>query len=225
MAITFLNSTALTIGTAASTWSIPTHSSRMGGAAVVVGVGCSSAVTVSTVTDNAGNTYTFARRALSPRTVGAEIWYALNASSNSTRISITFSGTSSGSVAVSQWPGVSTANALIGSGSTAIVANSTTHDAVEVLPVQSSAAVITYARMNASTIGTVTAGASMTAWTSTNAAVRQFGQYWIQGAASTTRGRFTTSSNCQHSAVIIVLSDTNTAIPIGTWSMGLMGVQ
>ena len=82
MAITFINSTALTFGTAASTWSIPTHSSRLGGAAFIIGLGpASSAVTISTVTDNAGNVYLRAVARDTPRpAAGAEIWYALNCS-------------------------------------------------------------------------------------------------------------------------------------------------
>src|SRR3990167_1827510 len=127
MAIAFINSTGLRIAGSASTWSIPTHSSLEGGAALFVGLGlASSAVTVTGVTDNAGNVFSLAvARGTAKPAAGAELWYALNCSSASTRVSITLSGNSSGSLGLGQFRGVSTANALLETGSSAITANST----------------------------------------------------------------------------------------------------
>lgn len=69
----------------------------------------------------------------------------------------------------------------------------------------------------------ITVLGGMTAWTSTNAAVRQHGQYVIQGAASTATGSFTTSSNCQHAAVIAAFSDTAAALPpLGWGGVGML---
>ena len=223
MAITFVNSTALTIATAASTWSIATASSRHGSALFVLGLGpASSAVKASAVTDNTTNVWQLAARAGPGKpAAGAELWFARNLSSASTRVSVTWSGATSGSLALAQFAGASTNVPWLRGEGNAITANSTTHDATEVLPTQDNAVVITYARMNASTIGTITNGPSLTSWTSTAAAVRQHGMYWIQGAASTTRGRYTASSQCQHASVIAVFSDTHTF----SWGFSLMGVQ
>lgn len=214
MAVSFINSTALTIATAASTWSIPTNSSIQGGAAFVVGIGpASSAVTVSAVTDNAGNAYQVAVARGTPKpAASAELWYATNISSLSTRISVTLSGASSGSIGVGQFDGVSTQNALLQTGSSAITANSTSHGASEITPSQNNALVVSFARLTASSIGTVTNLGGMTTWLSTAAAVRTHGMYIIQGAASTCTGSFTTSSNAQHASVIAAFSDTNTVL-------------
>lgn len=223
MAIAFINSTSLTIGTAASTWSIPTNSSLLGGAAFIVGIGAAStAVTVSTVTDNVGSLYLLAVRSPATKSAHAEIWYATNCSSLSTRISVTLSGASSGSIAVGQFSGISTANALLNTVSSNGTANSTTHSAAEFTPSQSSAVVVSYARLTASSIGTVTAQGGMTIWASTAAAVRQVGMYIIQAAASTVSGSFTTSSNCIHAAVMAAFSDTNVIVPsLGGPSLGM----
>jgi hypothetical protein len=215
MAITFINSTALTLTAAASTWSIPTHSSRHGGAAFVVGIGpASSAVTVSTITDNTTNIYRRAVARGTPKPAGgAELWYTTNLSSASTRIFVTLSGASSGSLGVGQFDGISTANALLQTGSSAITSNSTLHGASEITPSQSSAVVVSFARMTASTIGTVNNLGGMTTWLSTAQAVRTHGMYIIQTTASTCTGSFRTSSNCQHAAVIAAFSDTVTVLP------------
>lgn len=224
MAIAFINSTALTFSASASTWSIPTHSSIEGGAAFVVGVGpASSGVTVTGMTDNAGNLYQLAVARGTPRPVaGAELWYCSNLSSLSTRISVTLSGTSSGSIGVGQFRGVSTGSPLLQTGSSAITANSTSHGASQITPSEANALVVSFARMTASTLGTITNLGGMTTWLSTAQAVRTHGMYIIQGAASTATGSYTTSSNCQHASVIAAFSDTVTVVPFTGGSPGLM---
>lgn len=233
MAIAFINSTALTFGTAASTWSIPTHSSKSGGAAFIVGLGpASTAVTISTVTDNTTNVYQLAVRRLSPLPAGAELWYVTNISSASTRISVTLSGNSSGSMAVGQWTGVSTANALDLTNTNIDAANSTVHTCGEITPTTAGAVVVSFSRTNVSTISPTGLDGSILAWCSTGQAVRTVGNYIIQGAASTATGQWRTnaagtSGGCLHSGVIAAFGDTGTAPIFGgsCESFALMGVQ
>lgn len=229
MPITFINSTARLVTAAASTWSIPTHSSRAGGASFVVGLGpASSAVTISTMSDNAGNLYQLAVRRTTPKpATGAELWYATNISSASTRISVTLSGASSGSLGCAQFGGISTGTALDVTGSSAITANSSEHGASEITPTAANMVAVSFARLTASTLGTITNLGGMTTWLSTAAAVRTHGMYLIQGAASTVTGSFRTSSGAQHAAVIAAFSDTFVA-PVGggsVFAFGLMGIQ
>lgn len=211
MAITFINSTGLTIGTAASTWSIATPSSMHGGAmfAVVIGT-ASSLVTIASMTDNTTNVYQVAvsRNGLGPANVGVHLWYCMNGSSLSTRISVTLSTTSSGAIGFGQWNGVSTANALGVINSSAVQSNSTSHGAAEITPITDNQVVISAARLNASTIGTITNLGGMTTWLSTANFARMHCMYIIQTTASTCTGSFTTSSNCQHCACIAAFSDT-----------------
>lgn len=207
MAISFVNSTGLTIGTAASTWSIPVQTGLTGGGALVVGIGCNTGVTVTAVTDNTANVYSSVVRANAPSTSSADLYFANVISSASTRISISLSGNSSGSIAVGHWTGISTANAVSTIGSSAISANSTSHGASEVT--SSGCVFISFSRMTQSTIGTITNGSGMTTWLSTATAARTHAQYLIQGAAaSTNSGAFTTSSNCQHAGVVAAFMDT-----------------
>lgn len=234
MAIAFVNSTALTIGTAASTWSIPTHSSKAGGAAFIVGLGpASSAVTVSTITDNAGNVYKLAVRRDTPKpAASAELWYASNISSASTRVSVTLSGTSSGSMAVGQWTGVSTGTPLLETGSSANAANSSVHSASQITPSSANALVVAFSRVTASTIVPTALDGGMSAWVSTLAAVRTVGSYIIQTVPSTATGQWRTAAAtstglCMHAAVIAAFSDTATA-PVGGFypaSFALLGIQ
>ena len=227
MAIAFVNSTGATIATAASTWSIPVQTGLTGGGALIVGIGpASSAVTVSTVTDNTTNTYQLAIERATPKpAAGASLWYVSGISSLSTRISITLSGASSGSIGVAHFTGISTANALLQTNSSAITANSTSHGAASVTPSQSSAVLVGFGRVTASSIGTITGDAAFTTWISTNTAVRTFGQYEIQAAATARTWSWTTSSNCQHATVLAAFSDTNTVIRRGWPSLTLLGVQ
>jgi len=211
MAITFVSSTSATIGTSASTWSIQMPATLTGGAGLVLGMGpASSAVPISGVSDNTTNVWRSAVQVVGTRTVSAALWYASNISSASTRVSVTLSGASSGSLALGQWTGLSTKNALLETGSSAITANSTSHSAAQILPSTTNGLVVSFCRLNASTLGTITNLGGMTAWTSTSATgvVRTHGLYIIQSAASTATGSFTTSSNAQHSAVIAAFSDT-----------------
>ena len=215
MPITFVNSTAGIITAAnQSTWSLATHSSRLGGAAFMVGLGLgSSAVTVSAVTDNTTNTYLLAIRRPTPKpAVGTELWYVTNISSASTRVSVTLSGNSSGGLAIAQFAGVSTANSLLATASSAITANSTSHGAAEIT---SSGTAVSFSRLTASTLGTITGLGSMTAWVSTNALLRTYGQYLINTAPSTVTASYTTSSNAQHASVLAVFSDTVVIVPGG----------
>lgn len=233
MAIAFVNSTALQISVGnQSTWSIPTHSSRAGGAAFIVGLGmASTSVSASTVTDNAGNTYLKAIQTVSSKAQCAELWYATNISSASTRISVTNSGNSSGSLAVAQFTGISTANALLEStwfGSTAL---STVFVCPEFTPSSANAVVIMFARSNVSTMSPVAFDGGQTAWTSTGNAVRQVGGYVIQGAASTFTGQWrsgagTSTGRCQVGMVTAAFSDTQFVLPVSGWpGFALMGVQ
>ena len=213
MAATFINSTGTTIGTAASTWSIECHSSRHGGAMHAVGIGlASTTVSVTDVVDNLGSTYSLAIAAGASKPQGAELWYRLNISSGSTRVFVNLSGTSSGALAIGQFNGVSTANALLQTGSSAITANSTSHGSAQITPSEDNALVISLARWNASTIGTVTVLGGMNTWLSTATTVRTLGLYSIQTNASTVTGSFTTSSNCQHASVIAAFSDTRAIV-------------
>ena len=234
--ISFVNSTALTFATAASTWSIATHSSKVGGAAFVVGLGpASSAVTVSTVTDNAGNTYLLAARALSPiPAASAELWYATNISSASTRISVTLSGNSSGSMGVGQWNGISTGTPLLSTAYGAITANSTVHSFTESTPSSDGALVVGFYRCHASTMSPTVCDGGFSQWITTGAAVRTMGLYTIQGAKSTVTAPWRTnagsSGGVQHSGVFVAFSDTAGTPPAGGdyifWGgFTMMGVQ
>jgi hypothetical protein len=210
MAITFQNSTGGTIATGASTWSLAMQTGLTAGGALIVGIGCNTGVTVNAVTDNIGNTYSSCVRANGPSTSSAELWFTNGISTLSTRVSITLSGASSGSIAIGHWTGLSTNGAFRGvTGSSAINSGSTSHSASEVA-VSSNGLAVSFCRMTASTIGTISTLGGMVPWISTNVAARTFGMYLINGAnASTATGSFTTSSNCQHAAVIAVFSDTS----------------
>ena len=224
MAITFINSTDLQLTAAASTWSIPTHSSMSGGATFVVALGlASSAVTISTVTDNTTNLYRIAIARPTPKpTGGAELWYSSPISSASTRVSVTLSANSSGSLGIAQFTGISTLNALNKTGSSAITANSTDHGASEITPSSANQVVVSYARLTASTVGTITNLGSMTSIFTFSSVMRHHGMYLVQGAASTATGSFTTSSNCQHASVIASFSDTQGVGP--PRAMMMMGI-
>lgn len=222
MAITFVNSTALTFGTAASTWSIPPHSSKLGGSAFIVGLGlASTVVTISTVTDNTTNLYRRAvSRTASTKAAGAELWYATGISSLSTRLSVTLSGNSSGSMAVGQWSGVSTNNALLEVDSSAITANSTVHRCGEITPSSANAVVVSFSRTNASTMVPTAHDGSFQEWCSTAQAVRSVGGYIIQTVPTTAGGQWRTnaagtSGGCQHTGVIAAFSDTQVILPGG----------
>lgn len=226
---TFIGGTGATVGSAASTWSIVPPSTQVGGGAMVVGVGpASSGVTVSTMTDNTTNVYKRAVVRGTPKPAGAasELWYATGWSSLSTRISITLSGNSSGSIGAGHFTGISTGMPLGPTGSSAITANSTSHGASEVLPIGGSALAVSYARLNASTIGTITNLGGMSNWVTTNAsgAVRSHGMYLSMITPSTVTGSFTTSSNAMHAEVIAIFYDT-VITGGGTWTLCLMGVQ
>ncbi len=220
MAITFINSTALTIGTAASTWSIPTHSSRLGGSAFVVGLGpASSAVTISAVSDNTTNTYLLAKRAVTPiPAASAELWYATGISSLSTRVSITLSGNSSGSIGLGQFSGVSTNNALLASTYGAITANSTVHSLPQMTPSSNNALAVAYYRTHDDTMSPTAWDGSFIQWVSTGGAIRSLGGYIIQVAAATVTAQWRTnaagtSGGVQHSGVMAIFSDTQAAPP------------
>lgn len=213
MAITFLNSTAATIGTAASTWSIQPHSSIEGGAGWAVGIGlASTSVSVSTITDNTTNVFLKAIAAGATKTVGAELWYCSNLSSASTRISVTLSGNSSGTIGLLQARGISTGSPLSGTSSSNVTANSTIFAAGEFTPTRPDCLVVSYELLSFSTAGTITNQGGMTTWVSTTStgAPRTHGMYIIQsGAGSTVSGTFTTSSRGFGTGVIAAFSDTS----------------
>lgn len=233
MAITFTNSTGLTITAAASTWSIAPPVLIHGGQAFVLGLGpASSAVTVSTITDNTTNVYHRAVACPSPRpAAGAEIWYTTNLSSASTRISITLSGASSGSLGLAQFDGISTGNPLAGTASSGVTGNSTTFRGGDLTPERDNCVAVSFERLTFSTIGTITNLGGMTTWISTGVGggtiPRTHGMYLIQGAASTVTGSFTTSSRGMGAGVIAAFSDTTpvalfSAPPsLMTWGFGV----
>lgn len=225
MAITFINSTGRDIATAASTWSIQPNSSIEGGAGLVLGLGFgSSAVSVSTVTDNTTNVWKLATAVPSSRPGGAELWYCTNLSSLSTRVSVTLSGASSGGLALAQFRGLSTANALSAVGSSAQVANSTLFGASQIT-VPPNGVAVSFGRLQYSTLGTITNNGGMTTWISTSGLVRSHGMYLIDGGAgSTAQGQFQTSSRGLGAGVIAAFSDTAVAGG-GVFQFCLMGVQ
>lgn len=235
MAIEVVSSTGQQKSAAASTWSMPPPAIPEGGASFLVGIGpASSAVTASTVTDNAGNVYRLAVRRGTPKpAAGAELWYATNISSASTRISVTLSAASSGSMGIVQARGISTGNALDQTGSSAITANSTSHSASEITPTADNCIVVSFARVNVSTISPIRNLDGMIAWVSTNNAPRTHGMYKIQTAASTATGSWTnggagtSTGQCQHAEVIASFFDTAAA---AVWAASpaswmLVGVQ
>lgn len=213
MAIAVINSTGRDITAAASTWSIVPHSSIEGGAAFVVGIGlASTAAVVSTITDNTTNVYLRAAQCPTPKVgAGAELWWTPSLSSGCTRISITLDAASSGSIGVLQARSISTGNALAGSQSSAITGNSTVFGGHEMTPTQPNCLVVSFGRLTASTVGTITNLGGMTTWISTTStgALRTHGMYIIQGAASTVSGSFRTSSRCMYAGVLAAFSDTS----------------
>lgn len=229
MAITFVNSTGATVATAASTWSLALPAVTAG-SAVIVGIGvATSNVTVSTVTDNSGATFQRAVARGTPRpAAGAELWYATNVAATSTRVSVTLSGSDSGSIASVCFTGFSTNNALGPTASSAITANSTLHGAANLTQPVSSGVAVAFSRLTASSLGNVTPGANYTAWISTGTCVRTLGEYWIQTAATITDGLYNTNSNAQHASVIAYFYDTLVLTPTAGHLAGrhpLLGVQ
>lgn len=227
MAVTFVNSTGASFTAAASTWSVALPAVTAG-AAVIVGVGLPSSVTsVSTMTDNAGTVYQRAVANTVAQATRCELWFGLNAAATSTRVSITLSGASSGAAGVCQFTGLSTANALdvVGSSASGATSNSNTHAGSLITP-RSLGVVVSFARMLQSTLGSFTTSANYTAWVTTAAAVRTFGQYWIQGALTATDGLFTTSSKVGHAVVLANFADTVAVGKGKTWGgMPVLGVQ
>lgn len=215
--IVFVTSGGATIGTAASTWSLATPSSKVGGGAFIVGIGpASSAVTVSTVTDNTTNVYLKAVARASTAAARAELWYCNQISSASTRISVTLSANASGSMGVAHFTGLSTGSPHDSTASTGSFATglSTVHTAGQVTPGASNALVIMFSRSVNSTISPAAFDGGMTAWISTGTAVRTHGSYIIQGAsASTCTGQWrtnaaTSTGGTLHAAVIATFLDT-----------------
>lgn len=211
-----LTSTGRTVATAASTWSIvPPSTSMIPGGNVILGFGCAStAVTISTVTDNTTNVYLKAVAHGTPRsTDGAEIWYCQGYSTASTRISMTLSGLSSGVIALMHATGISTGTPVDVTGSSGIAVVSTNHSANKITPSSNFALLVSFAHMAASTIGTINiVSPGMTTWLSTTStgAPRTFGMYVINGNnKSTASGAFRTSSGTNHASVIVAFNDTN----------------
>ena len=204
-----------------------------GGAALLVGMGFESSVfTCSTVTDNAGNVYQRAVACPNPKpAAGAELWYATNISSASTRVHATLSGASSGSIAVGQFRGVSTANAILSTVSGAITANSTVHSLPEITPSSANALVAAFYRCHASTMSPTAVDGGFSQWVTTGGAVRTMGLYLIQGAASTATAQWrtnaaTSSGGVQHAGVMAAFSDTQFLLPSGgNPSLTLTGVM
>ena len=151
------------------------------------------------------------------------MWYATNISSGSTRVSVTLSGNSSGGLSLGQFRGISTANALKATGSSAMTANSTVFGASQIA-VGVDEVAVSFARLTYSTIGLITNRGGMTTWISTASLPRTHGMYVINGASpSTASGEFQTSSRGRGVGVIAAFSDT--AVVGGGDAYGyLMGV-
>jgi hypothetical protein len=218
VAITVINSTARGIGAAASTWSIVPHSSKHGGAAYIVGVTFgSSDVSVVDITDTSGNVFALAAACPSPKPTacGAELWYATNVSSASTRIFLTISGASSGIVAILQADGVSTANALGVTGSSANEDLSTVHDVFDITPTAANSLVVSVYSNHDDTVAPVVSDGGQSSWVAITPQ-RMVAQYLVQGAASTYSGTWrtdaaTSTGGVRHAAVIAAFNDTFTA--------------
>ncbi len=227
MAFAFVGSTTVAIGTAASTWSIGFALSSAQGAVIAAGAG-SSANTISTVTDNAGNVYL---RAVENSTTGgnaahAALWYCPRLTAASTRVEVTWAANSSGALALGVWTGFSTyASVLDQTASSLTTANSTSWSAAPITPTYGNSLVVMADRLIASTIGAANVSAGFT-WLSTVA--RTYFQYQIQGASSATEAPWTTSSRSGgHAAVIAAFMSDTVVLPVGGgWaSLTLMGVQ
>lgn len=235
MAITVINSTQRNFGNAAaSTWGIATHSSRLGGAAFIVGITPgSSDVTVSGITDNAGNTYTLAVACASPKptAAGAELWYATNISSASTRVEITLSGGSSGNVAILQADGVSTANALGITGSSANEDLSTIHTVVNITASADNSLLVALYGNHDDTNAPLVADGGASSWVAISPQ-RTVGLYLIQGAASTFSGTWrtdaaTSTGGVRHASVIAEFLDTGVggaAVPVRSFTRMMLGM-
>lgn len=211
MAITFNGSTSAQIATAASTWSIafPTGGGISPGAFIVC-IGCNTGVTVNEVHDT-NATYTQIVRANAPCTSASEIWWANNLSTTGNRVELSLSGASSGSIALVNFLGISTANGVVTSGSSAINVVSSVHGASQV-NVPDNGMAVAYARLTASTIGTLSTLDGSFAFESTAAggSPRQFAVTKTFTTGSTYSGGFLTSSRCNHAMALAVFSDTVT---------------
>ena len=227
MAIAFQNSTGLRIATAASTWSIPVQTGLTGGGFLAVGVSFpSSNVSVSTMTDNVGNTFTLAKRAAGTPAISAELWYAANISSGSTRIEIGVSALSSGTMAVGHWTGVKTASPLLVTGSSQAAASSGAKTASVITPTEDNALVVMYAGIGAAVV--VSTGSGLSIWNSTAATNRAFGEYVIQTTATATDGPYSVDASAAHAEAIAAFGQQAaggaTTAP-RLWRSGLLGVQ
>lgn len=214
-AFSVLASTGGTIGTAASTWSMLSSQMQLtAGGALIVGFGLgSSAVTITNVTDNVGNAFSLAvaRGTPKPSSCGAEIWYANGITAGTTRISVTLSGNSSGSMGILHVTGMSTNTPLDLTGSSASAAVSSNHGASEITPTTANSLVVSYGYMSQTTGGAIVSLGGMSPWVSTNSlgAPKTHAMFLIQGAASTVSGSWRTSSLVNHAAVVAAFNDTN----------------
>lgn len=197
MRVSFIQGGGGTIGTAASTWSLVAPTTKVGGGAFIVGLGpASSVVTISTVTDNTTNVYRKAIARASTAIASAELWYCNGISSASTRISVTLSGNASGSMGIAHFTGLSTGDPHDSTASTGNFATglSTVHTAGQVTPGSSNALVVMFSRSINSTISPAAFDGGMTAWISTNNAVRTHGSFIFLPVASTVSGQWRTNA-------------------------------
>lgn len=231
----FVNSTAVTIATPASTWSIATHSSRVGGAGYVVGLGRAGDTFsgVTQVTDNLGTAYSTAVQFYSVNYATLELWYAPSVSSNSTRIHVTFAANASGSIAVGQWTGFPPTVGVTGSSeSSPSSAISTSHSASEITPTLDNSLVVMFGRMSPSTGSPNALDGGQSEWCSTGQAVRTIGGYIVQAGASTATGQWRTgagtagsSGRVGHSAIIAAFGAPAVTDYYAPYQMLSMGVQ
>jgi len=210
MAITFVNSTFLAVGTGSTSWSIPTHSSREGGAAFLVAACFQQNSSVKAITDNAGNSYSSAIRVRNDTVAAAvDLWYATNISSASTRVTVTFSTTSTGGLVVGQFQGVSTGSALITTASSMAATDlSTVHDVPGVTPSQSGQLCFMLGRTLASTIGTVAVSSGYAVLEQHSTFSRSVVAYKFSTVNDATDARWTISSRSRAVTALALFSDT-----------------
>ena len=223
MAISFIASTTVNIGTAASTWSI--NSSNVNSVATdngwVLGLTHnSSAVTVTAVTDDLGNAWSVAQQsAVTGSSARAAIWYTRKYAA-STRVSVTMSGSCSGTISLASvgrlgFPQVN--------GSTIQTGNSTSHNVASLTPA-SSGIFFHLARCLFSTIGTNVTPSGWTIWASSAAQIRNIGFYQIQATADSTNCAWTTSSNTGQASVLVGFAEWS-SLASGSPTLPMLGCQ
>ena len=225
MAITFSGSTTVNVATAASTWSINSSAVFTSTAAdegLVLGLtGNSSVVTITGVTDDAGNAWGLAIAAARAGTSSgmAELWYARKASL-STRISVSLSANSSGTLGLGVVQRLGFPHATTSSAATAV---SSVHSAASLTPTVAPTIFFTAARLLQSTVGGSSTPATWSVFMSTAVNIRTVGYYKIQTASSAETGTWNTSSRAGHVVAMAAFAEYSSLV--GGGGLTLLGVQ